>query len=208
VALDFLSGRRGTLAALEFWAGIGGYIDLEQVTPWNTLLLDGVTFPSAEAPMFITSMSGEVGFDVDRRQRKNRSGRKKTSTGSKSPQWTMGFQIITSEQYQAWKALLPQINPKLDANRAKVRRVFHPFLADYEITQAFIHRLPFPQWDAQLLAAVTLHFEDVGSSDSDTKKALKPTTDPNSNAAALDDRFKSDNPQETAPPTILQSRGP
>lgn len=192
---------------LEFWAGVGGILHVEEVTPWNTLLLDGGVFPSDDAPMFIISgPTGQVGFDVDRRQRKNRSGRKKTSTGSKSPQWTIGFQIITAAQWAAFEVLLPQINPKLDANRAKVRKIYHPFLAAYEITQAFIHRMEIPQWDAQLAAMVTIHFEDVGSPDSDTKKALKPTNDPNTNAAAIDDRFKSDNPEETGPPGILQSR--
>ncbi len=190
-----------TSGSLTFWSGeVSGTIDYDTISPWNTLRLDGDYFPGRSAPMFIKEISGKVGFDVDRRQRKNRSGRKKVATGSKSPKWSMLFSIITPEQYAAWQAILPQINPKLDANRAKVRQVYHPFLADYEITQAFIYEMDIPRWGEGLIADVTIYFEDVGAPDTTEKKTLKPTNNPEENQAALDDRYRSENPGETEPP--------
>lgn len=179
--------------SLRFWSGeVGGLLDVDELTPWVVLRLDGSLFPSDDAPFVIKSMSGGVGFDIDRRKRKNRSGRKKVATGSKSPQWSMTFAFWTPEQYRGWSSILTQINPKLAANRSKARSIYHPFLADFEITQAFIFRIDFPQIDTQsLFSEVTIHFEDVGASDKDDKKTLKPTNDPNANAVAIDKDFVS-----------------
>ena len=179
--------------SLIYWSGdVGGVLDIDELTPWNVLRLDGELFPGPDAPFVIKAISGGVGFDIDRRKRKNRSGRKKVATGSKSPQWTMTFSFWTPAQYRAWSSILPQINPKLAANRAKTRGIYHPFLADFEITQAFIYRIDFPQVDGQsLFGEVTLHFEDVGSSDKDEKRTLKPTNDPHANAVAIDKDVQS-----------------
>ena len=178
--------------SLIFWNGnVGGYIDPDEITPWNTLKLDGATFASETAPLFLRSITGGVGFDIDRRKRKNKSGKKKTGTGSKSPQWTMLFIFWTYEQYSAWRTYLPQINPHLAANRMKVRKFYHPFLDDYDITQGTIHRLDFPQWEGQA-TTVSLYCEEVAAPDADAKKALKPTTDPNASQVAIDKDFVSD----------------
>jgi hypothetical protein len=180
-------------ATQQYWADTyGGVIELDQATIFNTVQLDGVVFPSKDAPMFLKSLSGSVGFDIDRRQRKNRSGRKKTSTGAKSPQWTMVFEIFCAAQYTAWQAILPQINPHLAANRLKTRKVYHPFLADFEISQGTIHRIDFPQWTEGLKADVTLYFEEVAAPDIDSKVNLKATNDPNVNVVAIDKDFASD----------------
>lgn len=199
------------MSADEFWNGdVGGYIDPEMVTLWNTMQLDGNIIASATAPLFLRSITGGVGFDIDRRQRKNRSGRKKTGTGAKSPQWSAQFIYWTKEQYDAFRAILPQINPHLAANRMKTRKVFHPFLDDYGITQGIIHRLEFPQWEGQS-ATVTLYFEEIAAPDKDTKKVLKPTTDPDASKVAIDKDFRSDDgppvlQSKAADPPVLQSR--
>jgi len=114
----------------------------------------------------------------------------------------MVFLMWTPGQYSAWQAILPQINPKLAANRSKVRRIYHPFLADFEITQAFIYRIDFPQWVEGLMAEVTIYFEDVGSPDKDAKKTLKPTNNPQDSQVAIDKDFVSDD----GPPAVPQSR--
>ena len=192
-------------ASLAFWTGdVGGILELELFNPWNTISLDGRVFPDPAAPFALMRMSGGVGFDIDRRKRKNRSGRKKVATGSKNPQWQMEFSWWTLEQYRAWQNMLPQINPHLAANKMKTRKVYHPFLADYEITQATIYRLDLPQWGDGLQGQVTIYFEEVLTSDSDAKKTLKPTTDPNANAVAIDKDFVSDD----GPPEPTQPRAP
>lgn len=192
-------------ASVQFWTGdVGGILELELFTVWNTLGLDGQMFPSPSAPFALKSLQGGVGFDIDRRKRKNRSGRKKVATGSKNPQWQMVLAWWTLAQYQAWQTLLPQINPHLAANKLKTRKVYHPFLADYEITQATIYRLDIPQWTDGLIAEVTIYFEEVRTDDSDAKKTLKPTTDPNANTVAIDKDFISDD----GPPEPTQPRAP
>jgi len=175
--------------SLLFWSGeIGGVIDKDELTPWNVLRLDGVMFPSDEAPFLLKGISGHVGFDIDRRKRKNRSGQKKTSTGSKSPKWTMVFMFWTPEQYQDWQSILQQINPKLDANRIKSRQLYHPLLADFEITQAIIYQIDMPVIDPQsLFAEVTVHFEEVNPpTKKDAKKDLVTTPE-----VAIDKDFVS-----------------
>ena len=186
------------MSTIPFWSGdVGGVIEPDSLTPWNTFRIDGRYFPSPDAPFLIKSMPmGEVGFEIDRRTRKNRSGQKKTSTGANSPKWSVSFIWWTPEQYRAWQAILPQINPKLAANQIKTRQVYHPFLDDYEITQAIIYKMAIPQIQDNLIAEVTLYFEEVGAPDTDAKKVLKTTTNPNDSAVAIDKDFVSDD----APP--------
>jgi hypothetical protein len=189
----------------RFWNGeFGAIYEVEYFSIWNTVALDGVIFPSPDAPFALKSMSGGVGFDIDKRKRKNRSGRKKVATGSKNPQWQMVFSFWSIEQYQAWQRRLPEINPHLAANKMKTRRVYHPFLADYEITQATIYRLDLPQWDSGLQGEVTLYFEEVLTDDKDAKKTLKPTNNTEDNTRAINKEFISDD----GPPEPLQSRLP
>lgn len=187
-------------ASIPFWSGdVGGIIDPDSLSVWNTYRQDGHYFPDPTAPFIVKSIRGSVGFDIDRRKRKNRSGKKKTGTGAKSPQWTVSFIFWTPEQYRAWRAILPQINPKLAANRIKSRRVYHPFLDDYEITQGTIYHLDIPQWDDKLIAEVTLYYEEVDDSDVDQKKSLKKTSDPNDALVAIDQDFISDDGPPPSP---------
>lgn len=174
---------------IKFWNGdVGGVIEPEQITPWNTIKLDGSIVASDTAPLFLKSISGSVGFEIDRRTRKNRSGQKKTATGANSPKWTMQFIWWTKEQYDAWQAYLPQINPHLAANRLKTRRIEHPFLSDYEITQCVVYKMDIPQWESQAVM-LTLYCEEVAAPETEVKKALTPTTDPAKSKTANDFLF-------------------
>lgn len=163
---------------ITFWNGnVGGVIEPEQITPWNTVKLGGALIASPTAPLFLKSMSGSVGFEIDRRTRKNRSGQKKTATGANSPKWTMMFIYWMKEQRDAWVTLLPQINPHLAANRLKTRSIFHPFLDDYDINQCVMYKLDFQQWEGQA-ATVTMYFEEVGAPEGGREESAYPHNGP------------------------------
>ena len=174
---------------ITFWNGnAGGIIEPEQITPWNTVKLDGGLIASPTAPLFLKSMSGSVGFEIDRRTRKNRSGQKKTATGAKSAKWTGQFIWWTKEQYDGWLTLLPQINPHLAANKLKTRRIEHPFLTDYGITSGTIYKMDIPQWEGQA-AMVTIYFEEVEAPDAPAVVNLERPWDPAATRLANDQLF-------------------
>lgn len=183
-----------------FWADdVGAYLDRDELTEFQIFQLDGEPFPSAENPMPVESIRGNVTVELDKRKRKNKSGRKTVSKGYKPSQFTVVFKVFTLDQWNDYRVLVPQINPRLAANKNKTRRVYHPFLDPYDITQATVSTMELPDYEGTLIAKVAITFTEIFE-DNTTGNANKHLKGANlEETVAIDADFVSDEGPPPAP---------
>ena len=103
---------------------------------------------------------------------------KKTSTVP-SPKWSVSFIWWTPEQYRAWQAILPQINPEAGRKPDRATRQVYHLSRRLRDTQAIIYKIAIPRIQDNLIAEVTLYFEEVGAPDTGRQKGPQDDTNPN-----------------------------
>lgn len=108
---------------MDFWAGDGSAEG--RLGPWSTLLLDGLVFPgvtSAEDPGAcpVDIDEGEVRYRIDPQKMRGHDGHRLVVEGYEPTPIPAKVRIYTEAQWQAFKAYLPQISPKIPRTRQKV----------------------------------------------------------------------------------------
>jgi len=203
--MSSLAGYPGHVGTSLFWGGENGggaVMYIEEMNEWNTVRLGDTLFPSNEAPLLLTGLTAPVAYKVDKRKRKNKNGNRKVVQGYKPAEITLTFLMWTDEQYRAWRAALPSINPKYNADKRVPHKIYYPDLDDLDIHFIYIDTIEPPQWSSEWgMRSVVIKGEEVYEDDKDAVKKVKAPNklDPNLAGAAIDPDFISDDGPPPAP---------
>lgn len=199
-----------------------------QLTVWNTILLGGKVFPGvasredAGACICIpTSARARYGIDRQKVQTETPAERK-ARVAKKGPEPPPVHRLISEgytpgpvalkvgmwrrEQYDAYRAYLPTINPRLKENLLRALPIDHPDLTDLGITSIFINDVPIPEWDSTW----GLRWVEIGAHEifdpspksSNVAQTIKPTKldiNNNSGVGLGDTRYEIDKSQTRGP---------
>ena len=166
-------------AAAAFWGGGGDWEG--KIGPWAALKLDDLWFPGVgdlgSPGVCPVRIAGEVKYRIDSQKPKGKSGHKLVTEGYEPTKCVGEVRIYTAEQWAAFRAYLPEINPKLRSNNGRAYRARHPYLQAYDLSNVYINEITFPdEHDGRMVRMVKLSLWEVfGVQDLSASKTVKST---------------------------------
>lgn len=178
------------------WWGRPGNTYEGKLGPWNTLVLDGKVFPGADdyndPRACSVRLSGRVRYRLDI-QRAKKGGHKIVVEGYQPEPLTFVAKFWRAEQWAAFEALMPDINPKLKSNKRRAYSASCAVLNTYKIDQIYLNDIEFPQdGEHRMIQVVRLHGMEVFDIQGAAPKKVA-QTDLNDDArTGLDPKFDFD----------------
>lgn len=147
----------------SFWDGPPGP---GRLGPWSTLILGGQVFPGADGPddprACAVRLKGAVRYRIDSQKVKGGSGHKLVTEGYDPTQLTAEVRMWRNEQWLAFIAFLPFINPKVQGNLRRSFSAEHPYLAAYGISSVYINEIHMPEeGEHRMIRVVRLNLWEV-----------------------------------------------
>lgn len=115
----------------------------EELTPWNTMKMDGEPFPSERAPCIVV-VDAPVKYATDKKKSRGRDGRKIVTVGYMSATVTLTLKIWTRPQWDAFCEKLKVLHPKFNPDRRNGRAVSSEILDKYFIGRIYIDEIGSP----------------------------------------------------------------
>lgn len=180
------------------WWGGGGQSE-GKLGPWSTIALAGQTFPGVPGPESPGAISVRVegpgvGYSIDRQKEKAGDGHVLHVEGYQAKPFTLACRLHRAEQWEAFRAYMSVINPKLKENYRKAFAVSgHPVLSTYGIASIYIEEVAFPAEQERLVEVIRMTVCEVfGRSGKGSKKVAETDLIGGDNAGTLNPRFDLD----------------
>lgn len=108
-------------------------------TPWHTVVLGGETLPG----IWTAQMTNGIARQIEVKKPRGNDGQEITDQGMVGPEVVLEGSLL-SEEWDAWVALVPKINPRKPGGIKSPQSVVHPLLNAHGIDKIYVHTLrPF-----------------------------------------------------------------